>query len=74
MFKIGDSVVCVDSVDVCFLTINKKYLIINIDTEYDYVYVINDIDVVDWYASTRFELDIKYNRLEKIKNLNKICS
>jgi len=79
MFKTGDIVRCVNNGGIeDLLTLNKTYVvgtynsrIFSNNTYYNSVtFVISDNGKIDWYDSSRFELDIK--EMRKLK-LEKLC-
>ena len=56
MFKIGDTVICVDPYDrEEYLSLGKSYTISNVDREGDFV-LLEGIDCLDAFLSSRFIL------------------
>ena len=73
MFKVGDRIMCVDDSGVDYsLTNNKVYVVKAINTFTNDTVVVDSNRVYDdWFCSSRFVIDIKDVRKQKLK---KICS
>jgi hypothetical protein len=67
MFKPGDRVICINNWNLSdYLCINKTYIVVRcVDTKYV------DLNDGGQYSQSRFILDVKYQRKQK---LEKLCS
>ena len=66
MFKVGDKVVCIDnSGSGMRLNLNNTYIISRVEDD-GYIML---VEVGVWYISSRFKLDQKYYRENKLKRI-----
>lgn len=71
MFKVGDYVICVEgSSHIDNLTPGKSYKVLHVDNIIIWIKIMNDNGVVSRYFCSRFILDVKKTRKEKLNSIN----